>query len=364
MKIAFYSPLKPPGHPVPSGDRLMARLLIRCLELSGHEVDVASEFRSFLSDQDKTAMEARQTQAEKEVTRLSELWRENGPPDAWFCYHPYYKAPDLVGPSLCRDFGLPYITAEASYSHRRNKGLWEGIQARTLDAVNIAAVNLCFTGRDERGLRAAAPLARFERLPAFIDPTAFLSNHPTPRERSLVTVAMMRPGDKLSSYQALAEALGLLIHHDWTLDIVGDGPARPEVEAMFSRFPPDRICWHGLKNTDEIAAILSTASIYVWPGHGEAYGLAYLEAQASGLPVVAEEIAGVPEVVIDSRTGILTPAGDTAAYAAAIERLLLSEPARMQMATEAREFAGVERSIEKAASRLDEILARYLGERR
>lgn len=340
----------------------MARLLIRCLELSGHAVEVVSEFRSFLSDQDETAIAERQMQAEEEVTRISRSWRENGSPDAWFCYHPYYKAPDLIGPALCRDFGMAYITAEASYSQRRNKGLWEGIQAKVQDAVNLAAVNLCFTDRDERGLRAAAPEASFERLPAFIDPAPFLIKHPAPRERSLVTVAMMRPGDKLSSYETLAQALGLLPHPDWTLDIVGDGPARGEVEVMFRQFSPDRIRWHGLKSTGEIADILSRASIYVWPGHGEAYGLAYLEAQAAGLPVVAEEIAGVPEVVINGRTGILTPPGDTAAYAAAIGQLVLSEPVRARMAAEAREFAGIERSIEKAASRLNEILAKYAGE--
>jgi glycosyltransferase involved in cell wall biosynthesis len=82
------------------------------------------------------------------------------------------------------------------------------------------------------------------------------------------------------------------------------------------------------------------------------------------LPVVAEEIAGVPEVVSNDRTGILTPPGDTTAYAEAIERLLLSEPVRMQMAVEAREFAGAERAIEKAASLLNRILANYAGERR
>ncbi|MGO6785324.1 glycosyltransferase family 1 protein, partial [Rhizobium ruizarguesonis] len=42
MRVAFYAPMKSPNHPVPSGDRLMARLLIRALELGGHKVDVVS----------------------------------------------------------------------------------------------------------------------------------------------------------------------------------------------------------------------------------------------------------------------------------------------------------------------------------
>src|SRR4051812_22263565 len=48
MNIAFYAPLKSPHHPVPSGDRLMARQLMAALTLAGHSVTVASEFRSFL----------------------------------------------------------------------------------------------------------------------------------------------------------------------------------------------------------------------------------------------------------------------------------------------------------------------------
>ncbi len=47
MRIAFYAPLKAPSHPVPSGDRRMAKLLISALEQAGHRVGVASDFRSF-----------------------------------------------------------------------------------------------------------------------------------------------------------------------------------------------------------------------------------------------------------------------------------------------------------------------------
>ena len=46
MKIAFYAPMKPPDHPVPSGDRTMARLLVRALETAGHEVRLACRLRS------------------------------------------------------------------------------------------------------------------------------------------------------------------------------------------------------------------------------------------------------------------------------------------------------------------------------
>ena len=128
MDIAFYAPLKSPNHPVPSGDRLMARQLIEILGVKGHKVDLVSEFRAFLPEQTSSTGE-RDAQAAHEVERISTEWERRLAlgerlPDLWFTYHLYYKAPDLIGPTLCRRFDIPYVTAEASYSHRRNLGQW------------------------------------------------------------------------------------------------------------------------------------------------------------------------------------------------------------------------------------------------
>jgi glycosyltransferase involved in cell wall biosynthesis len=81
------------------------------------------------------------------------------------------------------------------------------------------------------------------------------------------------------------------------------------------------------------------------------------------LPVVAQATAGVPEVVIDGRTGLLTPAGDMAAYGEAIRRLLINDPEREQLAAEARRFVREERSLMKAAKQLDAIVKQYMGQR-
>ena len=88
-------------------------------------------------------------------------------PDLWFCYHPYYKAPDLIGPPLAAAWTIPYVTAEASYSRRRDDTGWAGLQSLVVDAVRQAAVNICFTKRDEMGLAASIPEARLARLAAF-----------------------------------------------------------------------------------------------------------------------------------------------------------------------------------------------------
>jgi glycosyltransferase involved in cell wall biosynthesis len=356
MKIAFYSPLKSPDHPVPSGDRLMARLLVAALGKAGHEVEVISQFRSFIRQPTGGQLAALELEAAAEAARIGAEWRKRSAADLWFTYHPYYKAPDLLGPSLARDFAIPYVTAEASYSGRRNIGDWADAQQRVLASVRQAFVNICLTRRDRDGLVEAWPAARTALLAPFLDAGEFLKRPPRPKPGRLVTVAMMRPGDKMESYAMLAQSLALIGDRDWTLSIIGDGPCRSETEALFAGFSAGRIVWHGQQSQAEIASLLAESAVYVWPGCGEAYGLAYLEAQAAGLPVVAQAIAGVPEVVDHGRTGLLTPAGDMNAYACSIESLLDDAALCGRLAAAARAFVQDERSLDGAALRLDGLL--------
>jgi glycosyltransferase involved in cell wall biosynthesis len=355
MRIAFYAPMKPPTHPVPSGDRQMARLLMQALEQGGHHVELASELAAWQREPDHNRFAVLEVEAAEEASRLAALWRLGAAPDLWFTYHPYYKAPDLIGPQLAAAFGIPYVTAEASYSKRRNTGLWARTQGLVARAVGQAALNICFTRRDRDGLAEAVPEAALALLPPFIDTSGFAETRAADSSR-IVCVAMMRSGDKLESYRMLADALHRIAHLPWSLSVVGDGPMRAEVMGLFAGFARDRIEWHGRVEPSAVANILAHAGIYVWPGCGEAYGLAYLEAQAAGLPVVAQEVAGVPEVVVNGRTGWLTPAGDVGAYASAIGNLLTNEQQRMEMGAAARQFVRQERSLEAAAIRLNAML--------
>ncbi|SEH72255.1 Glycosyltransferase involved in cell wall bisynthesis [Rhizobium tibeticum] len=358
MRVAFYAPLKSPNHPVPSGDRLMARLLIRALELAGHSVEIVSAFRSFAATPEEVTR--RLSAAQVELQRLRNDWSSKQRPDLWFCYHPYYKSPDPFGPTLCREFVIPYVTAEASYSAKRDATEWALPQRLVVDGARDAAVNIVLTERDRAGLIEALPAGSFAALKPFIDTALFDTVLPQAEPQRLIAVAMMRGGDKMQSYTMLAEALGLLRDRPWTLAIAGDGPMRADVERLLGVFEPDRIEWLGELSAGQIADELSHSGIYVWPGCGEAYGLAYLEAQAAGLPVIAQRTAGVPEVVTDGITGNLTPRGDVPAFAAAIAALLDDPVRRSTMGTSARHFVLKERSLKVAATALDTILRTYV----
>ncbi len=342
----------------------MARQLIALLRDGGHEVEVISDLRSYSAVPEPATYASIEEQARRETERISGLWSRNAPPDLWFCYHPYYKSPDLLGPVLTARYAIPYVTAETSYSERRNVGTWARMQSLVLDGIERAAVNVCMTGRDRDGILAASPRARVAMLPPFIDARMFLQVFPGPGSdgHRMIAVAMMRPGNKTDSYRFLADALGQLPPHlPWALSIVGDGPTKAEVMRCFSEVAEGRITWHGQATPTQIAGLLAECAFFVWPGSDEAYGLAYLEAQAAGLPVVAQRNAGVPEAVLDGVTALLTPLGDAGAFARGIVKLLTDRRARAAMAAAAHRFVATERSLDRASQRIDEILTAVKG---
>lgn len=363
MRIAFYAPLKAVDHPVPSGDRSMARALVRALERSGHRVTPVSTLRSFLAAPDAEAQQRIAQDAATEVERIAADWRAGAPPEAWFTYHNHYKAPDLLGPVLARRFALPFLMAEASHAERRAD--WGSWQMAAVAAIQAADTHLCFTYRDKRGLEplleAGTPVLD---LPPFIDMAGIDAPPAAPAHQGpihLVTVAMMRQGDKLASYALLAEALTSLPHDaSWQLAIVGDGPARRAVERLFAPLPEERLTWHGALDRAEVVSQVRDSNLFVWPGLGEAFGLAYLEAQAVGVPVLALDVAGVPAVVEHGRTGLLVREPTASAFAEALRSLMADRAALAHMGIEARAFVEGGRTLGRASARLDDALRRCI----
>jgi len=363
MNIAFYAPMKTPDHPVPSGDRQMARLLMMALTESGCQVRIASRLSSFSRDCGGAVRRDLMHRAYAERELLLAAWRPSPAdwrPDAWLTYHPYYKSPDWIGPVVAADLDIPYITAEAYYAPRRDAGPWGPWQADVVRAVQSAALNFCFTARDREGLQKIVGSGdRLVALRPFID----VRGRPlrTPRSTSaagarLLTVAMMRGGDKLKSYLMLAEALTGLMALTWTLTIVGSGRERSRVAAAFAAIPPDRLCWTGEVAPEEVAAHMADADIFLWPGFGEAYGLVYLEAQAAGVPVVAQDTGGIRAVVHAGAGGLLTEAGNVAAFRGAIAELIKDDPRRERMGEAAFRLVRSEHSVAYAANRLMTVL--------
>ena len=344
MRVLLHTPLKLPDSPSPSGDREMARGLLRLLRRLGHRVSMPALSRvapGVPAPDDHLAL---QRDARRRAARLVERWRAlpAGHPERfelWFTYHCYYRKPDWLGPLVTGALGIPYVIAEASHAPRRAQGPTRLGHRAVERALGAADLVLTVNPRDVAGVRARlGPQGRQLWLPPFIDAAPFCSaattRPPHVGPPLLMSVGMMRTRDKLESYRVLAGAFARLADRSWRALIVGDGPARAEIEALMAPFAP-RVCFAGAVSREALPALYASADLYLWPAINEAYGMAFLEAQAAGLPVVAGRTGGVPAVVADGVSGLLTPIGDAAAFAVAVARLLDDPAERLRLASAA-----------------------------
>lgn len=354
MRVAFYAPLKPPDDPTPSGDRLIARLFMQALKVGGHTPVLASRFRS--RDPDGTRGAAMRARGAGLADRCLARFRDE-PPDAWLTYHLYYKAPDWIGPTVARTLRIPYLVAEASVAPKRAKGPWAESHRAVVDALAGAAAVLALTRLDMECLAPALPSPeRLMHFPPFLDTRPFVAARAANDVPVLLAVGMMRADAKLASYRLLADALRKLIDRRWHLRIAGDGPARAEVEAAFAPVA-ERVTYLGAVRPDAMPAVYAASDLLVWPAVDEAFGMALLEAQAAGTPAVAGGYGGVPEVIDDGTSGLVTPPGDAAAFAQAVA-MLLDSPARLAaMSVAARLYVRTFHDLTDAARRLDAILS-------
>ena len=294
MQLAFYAPLKAADHPVPSGDRAMARALIAAMEFGGAQVTLASDLRSRDGAGDAAVQQRLFDTAKAEVARLiPQGRRENWA--AWITYHNYYKAPDLIGPAVAKALNIPYLLIESTRARKRLTGPWARFAQAAEDASNAADVIFYLTQRDAQTLERDKTQGQ-----TLIHLRPFLARQSLPamslQDGPMLSVGMLRSGDKLASYRIIAETLHHLPTGTWALDIAGDGSARPDVEALMAPFG-NAVRFLGQLDAADLEAVYGRASLLFWPGVNEAFGLAYLEAQATGLPIVAQLRPGVCDVL-------------------------------------------------------------------
>ena len=383
MLIAFYAPMKALNHPSPSGDRRVAQMLWQALEAGGHEVTLASDFRAYDGTGDSAAQRALAQRGVEIAAAMIADWKAvDGPPrpDLWFSYHLYHKAPDWLGPAISTALDIPYIAVEASYARKQSSGPFSAGLEASLRAIARADAILSFTPEDQEALLPVVKNpARLHRIAPFLDAApyraaraerlrhreAIAARHGLDVNRPwLLTVAMMRPGDKLASYRLMGRALNLIADPPWQLLVIGDGTARESVEDALLPIGNDYVFFIGKQNAEDLTAFYAAADLLVWPAVNEAFGMVFLEAAAAGLPVVAGNWRGVSEIVATGETGILIDPWDDVEFAEAVVDLTRDNPRRIAMAEAAAERAESKHGMTAAVTVLNQALAAAKAMRR
>lgn len=183
-----------------------------------------------------------------------------------------------------------------------------------------------------------------------------------PPETLLIgTVAILRAkkghADILDAVPAVLQAFP-----DAHFVFAGDGPQTANLTARIAADGlSGRVHLLGLRR--DVTNVLASLDVFVLPTHQEALGTAFIEAGAMGLPAVATNVDGVPEVVQDGRTGLLVPAMNGAAIAEAICRLLADPIYRRGMGANAAEFVRRKYSREVMAEGMERLYTQLLEAR-
>jgi L-malate glycosyltransferase len=168
--------------------------------------------------------------------------------------------------------------------------------------------------------REHVPASRLRLIPNGLDPARFTPAAPRDALRHIVTVANLRAEKGHDVLLAAAPRI-LAQHPDATFTFAGEGSRRDALETLTRALGlADRV--HFLGECRDVAPVLAEADLFVLPSQSEAFPNAVIEAMAAGLPVVATDVGGIPEVVRSDETGVLVPPGDAEALADAVISLM------------------------------------------
>lgn len=273
--------------------------------------------------------------------------------------HSHYWLSGLAGLQLQRRWDVPHLTMFHTLGEVKNRArLGERESAERIEGERsvVRGVDriICAT-EHERGLLSAhygADPAAMTTIPCGVDTTLFrpvdaVATEAMRRrlalagERALVYVGRVEP---LKGLDVVIDAIAQLdAPRPLLLVVGGDSHAAAELRRLRERAQragvADRLRFAGAVPQQDLAAIYSLADVCVVPSYYESFGMAALEAQACGTPVVASRVGGLPSAIHDGETGFLVPWRCPQPFAEQLDLLLRNNGLRRRFGESARAWA-------------------------
>lgn len=279
-----------------------------------------------------------------------------------------------MGMPIAMMLGVPIVTVFHGYDISRllQDRVWVERYRACFEA-GMRALCISDAGR-RKLLDIGCPPTQVDVIRLGVDTRRFTFKPPSSRwpaswtdDRPLRLLSVARLVPKKGMHVALAASALLDAagrpHH---LRIVGDGPERAALEAQAESLGLRHVTWMGAVPRDVTAEAFAWADLYVQPsvtaesGDEEGIPVSLMEAMAAGLPVVSTRHSGIPELVIDGHTGVLTDEGDIEGLAHAIAALAV-EPERAEaLARAGRQWVEEEFDQRRQVARTGRWLERML----
>ena len=255
--------------------------------------------------------------------------------------HTHSTEAGIVGRLAARIAGVPNVVHTVHgvpFASDRNSVLNRFVLAceRTVAPWTDVIVTNADVISDEYLERGIGNAGQYQTVYSGIDVDRFSNAEPAgdlPGERPrIVMIGRMADG---KGFDVLLEAIERLRDQDVSVILVGDGPIRDEIESDIDRrMLGDRVFALGFR--EDVPSILAASDLFVLPSFREGTPRVITEAMAAGLPIVATDIAGIPEQVAHGENGYLVPPGDATELADRIERLHGNDDRRSSFGTASR----------------------------
>jgi phosphatidylinositol alpha-1,6-mannosyltransferase len=306
------------------------------------------------------------------TARVSSLVREHGAEVVVFGHG--FPLP-TTGPSLLHA-GIPYVvlTHGAEVWLARIPGAAAAMRRAFQSASAVTAVSE-YTGRTigrllPNGVRPTVlyPGVDDERFSPKADGEAIRQRHFLGERPIVLCVSRLVPR---KGEDILIRGLAMVrsVVPGTTLVLAGDGPHRPYLATLAAEAPAGSVVFAGAVPDEELPSYYAACDVFAMPCRSrwgglevEGFGIVYLEAAASGKPVVAGRSGGAHEAIADEKTGLLTEGREPKAVSLAVSRLLHAPAIAERMGSAGRSRVEDEFTWQRQAARLSEILAQAVGQ--
>ncbi|HLW71395.1 MAG TPA: glycosyltransferase family 4 protein [Candidatus Binataceae bacterium] len=240
--------------------------------------------------------------------------------------------------------------------------------AGTLLKEKIAAASLiCCIGYFARSqLMKLAPFEHWDKLevvPLGVNPEFFTPVSRETAERcEILCVGRLVPA---KGQHILLAAFAELVRrgHAVRLRLVGEGPDRASLErAVAAAGLGEQVIFAGALNQDQVRQLYRTADLFALASFAEGIPVVLMEAMAMAIPCVSTFVAGIPELIVSERDGILVMPSDVQALTAALERLLRDPELRRRFGAAGRQRVLEKYDLNHNIRHLAQIFSRRLGE--
>jgi L-malate glycosyltransferase len=260
--------------------------------------------------------------------------------------------------------GVPVVLG----SHRQLGDLLTATQFRAQNAAFRLCDRVVCNSRAaaERLQQAGIRRDRLEVIPNGLPDKLFATVEPAlPRDSKVVRIGMIsRMNHQVKQHDMFLRVAARLAHRmpQARFVLIGDGPLRPALEAQVAQLElSERVLFLGDRR--DIPAVLASLDISVMPSSSESLSNVIMESMAAGVPVVASDVGGNPELVEDGTTGLLFAPGNEEQFAATLETLLAQPELRNKFGASSRERALAEYTIPRVRDRYQDLYRNLLAEK-